>query len=103
MNLTEGREIFLAFYEMISLEIAFRRYEIMKKAMKVLLVAGCVWLWGVDMAGTTLSRTWAKLKSENEDKAADVLEMFAKEVYIKPVVDIFEATKNSSMKEFKKD
>lgn len=75
----------------------------MKKAMEVLLVAGCVWLWGVDMAGRTLSRFWAKLKSENEDKAADVLETFAKEVYIKPVVDIFEATKNSSMKEFKKD
>ena len=103
MNLTEEREIFLAFYEMNSLEIAFRRYEIMKKAMKVLLVAGCVWLWGVDMAGTTLSRTWAKLKSENEDEAANVLDAFAKEVYIKPVVDIFEATKVSSMKEFKKD
>lgn len=75
----------------------------MKKAMKVLLVAGCVWLWGVDVAGTTLSRTWAKLKSENEDGAADVLEMFAKEVYIKPVVDVFEVTKVSSMKEFKKN
>ncbi len=75
----------------------------MKKAVKILLVAGCVWIWGVDMAGTVLSRTWAKMKSENEDEAADVLETFAKEVYIKPVVDIFEATKNSSMKEFKKD
>ena len=75
----------------------------MKKAVKVLLVAGCVWLWGVDMAGTTLSRTWAKLKSENENEAANVLDRFAKEVYIKPVVDIFEATKISSMKEIKKD
>ncbi len=102
MNPTEEREIFFALYEMISLEIIFWRYEIMKNAVKVLLVAGCVWLWGVDMAGTTLSRTWAKLKSENENEAANVLDRFAKEVYIKPVVDIFEATKIFSMKEFKK-
>ena len=74
----------------------------MKKITKILLVVGCVWLWGVGMAGTTLSRTWAKLKSENEDRAADVLDAFAKEVYIKPVVDIFERTKKSSMKEFEK-
>ncbi len=103
MNPTEEREIFSMLYEMISLKIILWRYEIMKKAVKVLLVAGCVWLWGVDMAGTTLSRTWAKLKSENENEAANVLDRFAKEVYIKPVVDIFEATKISSMKEFKKD
>ena len=102
MNPTEEREIFFALYEMISLEIIFWRYEIMKNAVKVLLVAGCVWLWGVDMAGTTLSRTWEKLKSENENEAANVLDRFAKEVYIKPVVDIFEATKIFSMKEFKK-
>lgn len=103
MNPTEEHEKFSMLYEMISLEIIFWRYEIMKKAVKVLLVAGCVWLWGVDMAGTTLSRTWAKLKSENENEAANVLDRFAKECYIKPVVDIFEATKISSMKEFKKD
>lgn len=74
----------------------------MKTTVKVLLAAGCAWLWGVNMAGTTLSRTWAKLKSENEDKAADVLDGFAKEVYVKPVVDTFEYMKDYYMKEFEK-
>lgn len=74
----------------------------MKKALKVLLVAGCVGLWGISMVGTTLSETWAKLKSENEDKAADVLDGYVKEVYMKPVVDNFEFMKDYYMKEFEK-
>lgn len=75
----------------------------MKKTMKALLTIGGVWLWGALIAGGTLSRTWAKLKLENEDRAADVLDKFAKKTYCKPVVGIFEVTKTSVMKIFEDD
>lgn len=49
MNPTEEREIFSMLYEMISLEIIFWRYEIMKKligGVAIITCMACAWVGG---------------------------------------------------------
>lgn len=75
----------------------------MRKLVKALLMVMCAWLLMILEGGATLSETWAMLKSENEDKAADVLDDYVRRVCNKPVVYLFDLGKEQFLEKFKKN
>ena len=75
----------------------------MKKLVKALLMAVCVWLLIIESAGAILSQTWASLKSENKDEMADMLDNSVRKLYNRPVVYVFDTVKDFFLEKFEKE